>query len=108
MRYPDRHTPILSKGSLNLLALLKSQRVMGAAYRSQSEPRKCRIRGVVHPIDMILEETSPGMAPKSNRALQITLVADAVLLAGYALGALRPDERLWPIGDSRWRWWVDW
>lgn len=48
------------------------------------------------------------MAPKSDRALHITLVADAVLLAGYALSALRPDERLWPIGDSTWRWWVNW
>lgn len=48
------------------------------------------------------------MSSQSNRALLATVVADTVLIAGYAISALVPDRRLWPIGDSRWRWWVNW
>ncbi len=36
------------------------------------------------------------------------IVADAVLIIGYVVSALVPDRRLWPIGDSRWRWWFNW
>lgn len=48
------------------------------------------------------------MVPQSNRALLTTLVADAVLIIGYTISALIPDRRLWPIGDSTWRWWFNW
>jgi protein-S-isoprenylcysteine O-methyltransferase Ste14 len=48
------------------------------------------------------------MSSQSNRALLATLVADTILIAGYVISALLPDRRLWPIGDSKWRWWVNW
>lgn len=48
------------------------------------------------------------MASRSDRALLPTTVADAVLIIGYLVSALVPDRRLWPIGDSRWRWWFNW
>ncbi|QLC35664.1 isoprenylcysteine carboxylmethyltransferase family protein (plasmid) [Halarchaeum sp. CBA1220] len=48
------------------------------------------------------------MSSQSKRALLATLVADATLITGYVISALVPDRRLWPIGDSRWRWWVNW
>lgn len=48
------------------------------------------------------------MSSQSNRALLATLVADTFLIAGYTISALVPDSRLWPIGDSTWRWWVNW
>ena len=48
------------------------------------------------------------MAPKSDRALSIILVADIVLIIGYIISAFVPDRRLWPINDSTWRWWFNW
>lgn len=48
------------------------------------------------------------MSSQSNRALLAILVADTFLIAGYTISALVPDSRLWPIGDSTWRWWVNW
>lgn len=48
------------------------------------------------------------MGSRSNNALVTSIVADAVLIIGYIVSALFPDRRLWPIGDSRWRWWFNW
>jgi protein-S-isoprenylcysteine O-methyltransferase Ste14 len=48
------------------------------------------------------------MFSESNRALLVTLVADSTLITGYAISALAPDRRLWPIGDSTWRWLINW
>lgn len=48
------------------------------------------------------------MGSLSDRALPITIVADAVLIIGYLVSTLDPDRRLWPLGDSRWRWWFNW
>lgn len=48
------------------------------------------------------------MASVSGRALLVSVIADVTLLFGYILSAVRPDRRLWPIGDSSWRWWVNW
>lgn len=44
----------------------------------------------------------------SHRVFRSTLIADAVLIIGYILSAVRPDHRIWPIGDSSWRWWLNW
>ncbi|WP_135306067.1 methyltransferase family protein [Haloarcula amylovorans] len=44
----------------------------------------------------------------SNRALLATFVVDIILIVGYLISAFVPDRRLWPIGDSNWRWWVNW
>ncbi|MBX0296918.1 hypothetical protein [Haloarcula nitratireducens] len=44
----------------------------------------------------------------SNRALFAAFVVDIILIVGYAISALVPDHRLWPIDDSKWRWWVNW
>lgn len=44
------------------------------------------------------------MAPQSDRAFLTTLLADIVLIIGYVISALAPDYRVWPIGDSKWRW----
>lgn len=48
------------------------------------------------------------MALQSARALLTTLVADVVLIIGYVVSAVAPDHRVWPIGDSTWRWWFNW
>lgn len=44
----------------------------------------------------------------SNQTSVATVVTDAVLIVGYIVSALRPDHRVWPIGESRWRWWFNW
>ena len=39
------------------------------------------------------------------------MLADAVLIIGYVLSALRPEHRVWPIGNrSQWSWqrWFSW
>lgn len=38
----------------------------------------------------------------------MTVIADASLIVGYVVSALRPGSRVWPIGDSSWRWWFNW
>lgn len=48
------------------------------------------------------------MLPQSDRVLLTTIVADALLIIGYVVSVLIPDRRLWPIGDSTWRWWFNW
>jgi protein-S-isoprenylcysteine O-methyltransferase Ste14 len=48
------------------------------------------------------------MASRSDRAFLTTIIADAVLIVGYVVSAFAPDRRLWPIGDSKWRWWFNW
>ena len=44
----------------------------------------------------------------SDRFFFTALLADVALIIGYIASALVPDRRLWPIGDSTWRWWVNW
>ena len=48
------------------------------------------------------------MSSLSTRALLATVVADASLIIGYIISAVRPDRRVWPIGDSSLRWWFNW
>jgi protein-S-isoprenylcysteine O-methyltransferase Ste14 len=48
------------------------------------------------------------MSASSDRALLTTVVADVTLILGYAISAVLPDRRVWPIGDSSWRWWFNW
>lgn len=44
----------------------------------------------------------------SDRILGITLIADIVLIFGYIISAAYPEHRIWPIGDSSSRWWLNW
>jgi protein-S-isoprenylcysteine O-methyltransferase Ste14 len=44
----------------------------------------------------------------SDQFFLIALLADIALIIGYIASALVPDRRLWPIGDSTWRWWFNW
>jgi protein-S-isoprenylcysteine O-methyltransferase Ste14 len=44
----------------------------------------------------------------TDRALVTAVVADVTLILGYAISAVHPDRRVWPIGDSSWRWWFNW
>jgi len=44
----------------------------------------------------------------SDRFFLTALLADVALIIGYVASALVPDRRLWPIGDSTWRWWFNW
>jgi len=37
-----------------------------------------------------------------------TVVADITLIVGYLISAMYPERRVWPIGDSTWRWWLNW
>lgn len=48
------------------------------------------------------------MASQSDRALYTALVADIALTIGYVVSAFVPNHRVWPIGDSTWRWWFNW
>lgn len=48
------------------------------------------------------------MSSLSDRTLHITVVADVTLIVGYIFSALRSNRRVWPIGDSSWRWWFNW
>nr|WP_233340814.1 methyltransferase [Haloprofundus sp. MHR1] len=48
------------------------------------------------------------MASVSDRALLATVAADVTLILGYIISAVHPDRRVWPIGDSSWRWWFNW
>ena len=48
------------------------------------------------------------MSSLSIRALLVTVVADASLLFGYVISAVQPNRRVWPIGESSWRWWLNW
>jgi len=48
------------------------------------------------------------MSSLSDRALLTTVIADASLIVGYIVSAFRPSYRVWPIGDSSWRWWFNW
>lgn len=45
---------------------------------------------------------------ESDRFFPTALVADVALIIGYIASALLPDRRLWPIGDSTWRWGFNW
>ena len=48
---------------------------------------------------------------QSDRIFVATVLADAVLIIGYVLSALRPEHRVWSIGNrSRWSWqrWFNW
>lgn len=45
---------------------------------------------------------------ESDRFFLTALVADVALIIGYIASALLPNRRLWPIGDSTWRWWCNW
>ena len=44
----------------------------------------------------------------SDRFFLTALLADVALIIGYIASAMVPDRRLWPIGDSTWRWWINW
>lgn len=44
----------------------------------------------------------------SDRTFVATILADAILIAGYLLSALRPEHRVWPIGNSSWWSWRRW
>lgn len=44
----------------------------------------------------------------SDRALLATFAADVTLILGYIISAVYPERRVWPIGDSTWRWWFNW
>lgn len=48
------------------------------------------------------------MPSLSERALLATVIADVSLIVGYVVSGLRPGSRVWPIGDSSWRWWFNW
>ena len=48
------------------------------------------------------------MSSLSDRALLTAVVADVTLILGYTISAVLPDRRVWPIGDSSWRWWFNW
>ena len=48
------------------------------------------------------------MSSLSNRVLLATVVADVTLILGYVLSAVHPGRRVWPIGDSSWRWRFNW
>lgn len=44
----------------------------------------------------------------SDQTFVATVLADAILIAGYILSALRPEHRVWPIGNSSWWSWRRW
>ncbi|REA00946.1 hypothetical protein DEQ92_19325 [Haloferax sp. Atlit-6N] len=48
------------------------------------------------------------MSSRADRALLATVIADVSLIVGYIVSALRPDYRVWPIGEHSWRWWFNW
>ncbi|TQQ78756.1 isoprenylcysteine carboxylmethyltransferase family protein [Halonotius terrestris] len=48
------------------------------------------------------------MSSVSDRTLLITIVANVTLIIGYLISAVNPERRVWPIGDSSWRWWFNW
>lgn len=48
------------------------------------------------------------MSSPSDQIFAAGVVIDCILIVGYVVSALRPDYRVWPIGDKPWRWWFNW
>ena len=48
------------------------------------------------------------MVSQSDRALLTAVIADVTLILGYIISAVHSTRRVWPIGDSSWRWWFNW
>jgi protein-S-isoprenylcysteine O-methyltransferase Ste14 len=48
------------------------------------------------------------MPSRSQQALLAAVLADMALIVGYIVSTLWPNRRVWPIGDSSWRWGFNW
>lgn len=38
----------------------------------------------------------------------IAVIADLALITGLVISSVVPGRRVWPIGESTWRWWFNW